>query len=119
MSATEYALERLLKAKEIGTGHVTDVWVRFGTPERIGVRSPSGDQDTKVQFTVETCFGKWSDHAAGGDDVSAMLGALVVAKAYLEKIERQNRYEIYWLEPGDLQTRNFWGFEVRFVSEGD
>lgn len=106
-----FILNRRLKMRRPGDAATRDLWVRFSWPRSIGVRAPEGDIDTQVDLLIEGDTVGTSDNATGGDEISAMLAALVVARGHLRAIAA-NGYEIWWLEPGDLDDDAFWGFQI-------
>ena len=108
-----FILSRLLKLKSANEDQVQDLWVRFSRPEQTAPRSLDGDIDTRVEIRIESNSFRGSDYATGGDDVSALLGALIVAKAQLDRLQREG-HTVWWMEPGDLDDARFWGYQVHF-----
>lgn len=100
-----------MKVVRLVDGNAGQLEVRFFRPVQVGAVSEFGDADTTVLVEIESPFFSEKVRASGGDDVTALLGALVVTRGHLFARQREG-FQIWWLEPGDLAENAFWGQDL-------
>ena len=90
---------------EKSSGNAIPLIVTFYT----AIKNPAGD-DYMAHANISCAFFNRDVYASGVDAAQAFFALPGSVTAYLIG-RRRYGYEVYWLEKGDLDYRNFWTYD--------